>query len=229
MKQTTLFISETKQNNAKTLTVPESIFKIMVMLPWILFEISLTLAAICKKIFLHKNEIVQYLQNYSYQDVNQDHFKKTLQASTNAMKNNCPQITLTFFTGCSALSYFLHLNCYNFQTALTKSINLHFLKILHFSLSKQAKTYIPAATQQELTILWKFLKVKFSFCEFISKNVKDKTLCFWLVKNMDKYFYILEFEITQGVAVKITGHLTCYIVLLVHIYVTLNKRRIKYQ
>ena len=33
MKQTTLFISETKQNNAKTLTVPESIFKIMVMLP----------------------------------------------------------------------------------------------------------------------------------------------------------------------------------------------------
>ena len=79
--------------------------------------------------YLHENEIVQYLQNYSYQDINQGHFKKTLQASTNAMKNNCPQVTLTFFTGYSALTFFLHLNCYNFQTASTKSIKLHFLKI----------------------------------------------------------------------------------------------------
>ena len=76
MKLTTFFISETKQNYAKTITVPESMFRIKVMLPSTLFEIALTLAVICKKRFLHKNEIVQYLPNYSYQDMNQDHFKK---------------------------------------------------------------------------------------------------------------------------------------------------------
>ena len=52
------------------------------MLPWILFEILLTSASICKQMFLHENEIVQYLQNCKYQDVNQDHFRKPLQVST---------------------------------------------------------------------------------------------------------------------------------------------------
>ena len=53
------------------------------MLPWILFEISLRSAVICKQRFLQENEIVQYLQNYKYQDYNQGHFRKPLQASTN--------------------------------------------------------------------------------------------------------------------------------------------------
>ena len=52
---------------------------------------------IYKQRFLHENEIVHYLQNCKYQDVNQDHFKKPLQASTNATKNDCPTLAHTFF------------------------------------------------------------------------------------------------------------------------------------
>ena len=83
MKQTTGSISKPKQINAKTLTVLESTLKIKTMLPWILFELLLTSAVTYKQRFLYKNEIVQYLQNYIDQDVNQDHFRKPLQASTN--------------------------------------------------------------------------------------------------------------------------------------------------
>ena len=83
MKQTTGFISKPKQIHAKTLTVLESILKIKTMLSWILFELLLTSAVTYKQRFLYKNEIVQYLQNYIDQDVNQDQFRKPLQASTN--------------------------------------------------------------------------------------------------------------------------------------------------
>ena len=83
MKQTTGSISKPKQINAKTLTVLESTLKIKTMLPWILFELLLTSAVTYKQRFLYKNEIVQYLQNYIDQDVNQDQFRKPLQASTN--------------------------------------------------------------------------------------------------------------------------------------------------
>ena len=83
MKQTTGFISKPKQINAKTLTVLESTLKIKTMLPWILFELLLTSAVTYKQRFLYKNEIVQYLQNYTDQDVNQEQFRKPLQASTN--------------------------------------------------------------------------------------------------------------------------------------------------
>ena len=72
---------------------------------------------------------MQYLQNYKYQDVNPGHFRNHLQASTNPMKNDYPKTAHTFFTGRSIFSYFLRLNCYNFLTALTKSIELHFLEI----------------------------------------------------------------------------------------------------
>ena len=64
MKLTTFFISKTKQIYAKTLTVPESTFKIKAILPWILSEILPPSAVICKQRFLNGNEIVQYLQNY---------------------------------------------------------------------------------------------------------------------------------------------------------------------
>ena len=106
MKLTTFFISKTKQIYAEILTVPESIFQIKAMLPRILFEILITSAVICKERLLHENEIVQYLQNYKYQDINQGHFRKLLQASTNAIKIDCPTTAHTFFTGCSVLSYF---------------------------------------------------------------------------------------------------------------------------
>ena len=51
MKPTTFFISETKQNYAKTLIVPESIFKIKEFLPSTLFKIALTLAVFAKNLF----------------------------------------------------------------------------------------------------------------------------------------------------------------------------------
>ena len=54
-------------------------------------------------------------------DVNQSHFKKILQASTNAMKNDYPKTANIFLKGCS--------KAVNFGCALTKSIKLHFLKI----------------------------------------------------------------------------------------------------
>ena len=76
-------------------------------------------AVICKRRFLHENEIVQYLQNYKYEEVNQGRFRKTKQASTNVIKNNYPKTAHTFFTGCSIFSYFFtfNLTCYNFRTA----------------------------------------------------------------------------------------------------------------
>ena len=80
MKIATFFISKNKQIYAKILTVPENTFKIKAMLPWIFLKISLTLAVIYKQRFLHENEIVQYLQNYKYQNINEGHFRKLLQA-----------------------------------------------------------------------------------------------------------------------------------------------------
>ena len=77
MKLTTFFISKTKQIYATTLTVPDIKFKIKRM---VLFEILLMLAVIWKQRFLHQREIMQYLQNCKYQDVNQSHFRKSIQA-----------------------------------------------------------------------------------------------------------------------------------------------------
>ena len=86
MKPKMCLISKTKQIYPKILTVPESTFKIKAVLPWILFEILLTSAVICKQRFLHEAEIVQYLQNYKHQDINQGQFRKPLRASTNSIK-----------------------------------------------------------------------------------------------------------------------------------------------
>ena len=108
------------QTYAKTLTVPESTFKIKSMLLWINFEILIKYVIISKQRYLHENKIVQYLQNNKYQDFNQDRFRKSLQASTNLMDNNYPKTAHTFFMYRSILSYFLRLNCYNFCIALKK-------------------------------------------------------------------------------------------------------------
>ena len=66
------------------------------MLAWILFEILLMSAVICIQRFLLENEIVKYLQGYKYQDVNQSHFGKPLQASTNSMKSDYPATAINF-------------------------------------------------------------------------------------------------------------------------------------
>ena len=76
----TFFYFKNQANLRKTLTVSESTFKIVVMSPQALFEILLTTVVICKQRFLHENEIVQYLQNYKFQDVNQGHLRKPSQA-----------------------------------------------------------------------------------------------------------------------------------------------------
>ena len=85
MKLTTFFISKTKQIYAKTLTVPASAFEIKAK-PWILTLLTcvtlLTSTVIPKQRFLHKNKILQYLQYYKYQDVDQVHSIKLLQAAT---------------------------------------------------------------------------------------------------------------------------------------------------
>ena len=87
MKLTTFFIPRIKQIYAKTLNVSESKFEIQAKSACTLFEILRTSADISNQRLFHENEIVQYLQNYKYQYVNQGHFKKPLQCSTNAMKN----------------------------------------------------------------------------------------------------------------------------------------------
>ena len=105
----------------------ESKFRIKTIPAQTLSEILITSAVICKQRLLLENEIVQYFQNYKYQDVNQGQFRKPSRASTKAVKNNYPKTAHTFFTGRSIFSYFLSLNSYNFQDALTKSVKLHFL------------------------------------------------------------------------------------------------------
>ena len=79
---------------------------------------------------MHQNEIVQYIQSYKYQDIKQGNFRNSLQGSTDIIKNDFPKTAHTFFAFRSILSYFLGLNCYNFGTALTKSIKLQFLKVV---------------------------------------------------------------------------------------------------
>ena len=64
MKLATFFISRTELIFVKTLTVPESTFKMKSIIRWLLSEILLNSAVVCKQRCLHKNEIVQYLQNY---------------------------------------------------------------------------------------------------------------------------------------------------------------------
>ena len=111
MNLATFFISRTEQIYAKLLTASGSKFKMKVMSTWTLSEILITSAVIWKQILLLENEIVQYLQNYKYKDVNQRHFGKLLKVSTKVIKNNYPKTVYTFFMGSSFSSYFLRLNC----------------------------------------------------------------------------------------------------------------------
>ena len=96
MKLTTFLVSRTKQIHAKTISVFESTFKIKVISVLTLSEILLMSAVICKQRILHENEIVQDLQNYKHEDVNQGHFRKPSETSANAMKNNHPKTSFSW-------------------------------------------------------------------------------------------------------------------------------------
>ena len=96
-------------------------------------------AVIYKQRFLHKNEVVQCLQNKKYQEVNQSNFRKPLQTSANAIRNNYPKTAHTFFIGLSILSYLLRLNVITLALLWQNHSNY-----LHFSLSKQRKIHIPS-------------------------------------------------------------------------------------
>ena len=77
MKLTSFFISETKQIYAKKLTVSESTFKIKAVLPYSVTSRNFVYVRsyLQTKTFAG-NELVQYLQIYKYQDVNQVHLRK---------------------------------------------------------------------------------------------------------------------------------------------------------
>ena len=79
MKLTIFFISRTKQICAKTLAVSESPFKLKTMWSWTLSEILFASAVICKQRLLSGNRTVQCIQNCKCQDINQGHFKNSLQ------------------------------------------------------------------------------------------------------------------------------------------------------
>ena len=74
----------------KSLIPYESELKIKVTPSRTFFLILLTSAVICKQRLLHKNEIVQYLQNYSCFVFDQSHFKEASQSSPESMKSNFP-------------------------------------------------------------------------------------------------------------------------------------------
>ena len=99
MKLTAFFISRTRQIYAKTLTVSESTIKMKAMSTLIVFEVLVTSTVACKLRLLHKNEVVQYLQNHKYQAINRNYFRKHLKASINTLKNNYPKTGHTFFMG----------------------------------------------------------------------------------------------------------------------------------
>ena len=56
----------------------ERTFKIKVRLRWTAFEILLMSAIICVQRILHRNKIVQYLQNYKRHESGKGHSRKPL-------------------------------------------------------------------------------------------------------------------------------------------------------
>ena len=76
MKLATSFISRIRSILIKLLGLSESSAKINVRSHWTLFVIFLTSAVVCKKRHLHRNQILQYLQNCKCYNAGQDHFRK---------------------------------------------------------------------------------------------------------------------------------------------------------
>ena len=78
MKLKTFFISSTRCIFTKLLGISESSIEIKVRSHRTLFVISFASAFICKQRLLHRNEIVQYLENCKCYNDGQDHFRKPL-------------------------------------------------------------------------------------------------------------------------------------------------------
>ena len=107
MKLATFYISRTKQIYTKTFIVTVCTCKVKAISPETLVKILLMSAVICKERRFQEHNTVQYLQNWKCQDVNQDHFRKPLQASKNVVKNNYPKAAYTLLMGHSIRSHFL--------------------------------------------------------------------------------------------------------------------------
>ena len=66
----------------------ESLVKIKVRSAWTFLVIWLMSVVICKQTLLHRNQIVQYFENYKCYGDDRDHFRKHLHSCTKFMKNN---------------------------------------------------------------------------------------------------------------------------------------------
>ena len=124
MKLITFFVSRTRQIYAKTIVVSESAFKMKVMPAWTLFELLLASAV---SFFARKRNctISSKLHIPRYQS-------RPFQKATSfykRQKNSYPKTTHVIFTCRSIFRYFLRLTCFNFRTALTKSVILYVLEI----------------------------------------------------------------------------------------------------
>ena len=149
---------------------------------WVLFEILLTSAVIGKQRLLHENEIVQYLQNYKWWDVNQSHSKNSVQDSTSATKRDYHEATHKFFTDQSVFSYRLRLNCYNFALPLQDQLKYISRECI---LVSQNRLQLTLLRQLNSTALSKFWKITFFANVFLWKH---KALSFLLLRNIDKVF-----------------------------------------
>ena len=77
-KLTTFSVARANVNQTKLITNSESTIKIKARSPWELFLNLRTLAVTYKQRFLHRNETVQYLENYKRYHLNQCHYRKAL-------------------------------------------------------------------------------------------------------------------------------------------------------
>ena len=78
------------------LTVSEGRFELKAISRWTIFRNFCSISSYLQTKTSHENEIAQYLQNYKCQEVNQSHFRKPLQGSTNVKKSYYFKTSHTF-------------------------------------------------------------------------------------------------------------------------------------
>ena len=105
MKLKTVFISRTKQNYTKPVTISERASKIKVILSSTLFPNFAYVSSYLSKKLLHKNDIVHFFQNYKGCQIKHGLFRKPSQSSTNSTKIY-PKMFRTLFTFVHSLATF---------------------------------------------------------------------------------------------------------------------------
>ena len=125
MKLTTCFILKTKQIYTKTLTVSESTFKIKLMSAWTLFSKF----CLRQQFFANKDFYTNKRFCNIFKTTNTKKLIKAISESSNKFlqtpwKKTTLKQPIRFSR--AVFSYFLRLNYYNFHTALTNWIKLHF-------------------------------------------------------------------------------------------------------